>query len=80
MNKEIVILPADKGNATVIPDTADYERKALDLLSHPPFRKVKRDPTRRNETRVNDRLKALFQRGAIDKPTFESLRVSVSGL
>lgn len=31
-NGEIVILPADKGNATVVLDTAVYKRKMLDLL------------------------------------------------
>ena len=78
-NDQIIILPADKGNATVILDKDEYERKARDLLSHPPFRKVDKDPTKRNEYRVNDTLKRLLTRRAIDRVTYDRLRVSVNG-
>ena len=75
----IVILPADKGNATVILDKDEYEQKAMEILAKPPFRKLKRDPTKRNESRVNDGLKRLLNRKAIDKATYNSLRVSLNG-
>ena len=60
-HKEITILPADKGNATVVIDTADYEKKVADLLEHPPFKKLKKDPTARNEDQVYDVAKTLAQ-------------------
>ncbi|XP_071441632.1 uncharacterized protein [Hetaerina americana] len=44
-NKDITILPADKGNATVILKTEDYRRKILDLLDDAAYRKLSRDPT-----------------------------------
>ncbi|XP_046406284.1 uncharacterized protein LOC124171189 [Ischnura elegans] len=44
-NKDITILPADKGNATVIMKTEDYRRKMLDLLDDAAYRILPRDPT-----------------------------------
>ena len=78
-DKSITILQADKGNATVLLDTDDYVKKAMDLLSHPPFRKLKRDPTTRNEKRVNDCIKRLQDRGAIEQTTAKTLRVPGNG-
>ena len=78
-NECITILPADKGNATVVIDTDEYERKAEDILGKPPFKKIARNPTRRNEKRVNDGLKRLLDKSAIDKETYNSLRVSTAG-
>ena len=78
-NKQITILPSDKGRATVILDTEVYEEKAFQLLKNPPFREVQKDPTRRNETRVNNCLKRLLDRKAITKTTYDQLRVPVSG-
>ena len=78
-NKDIVILPADKGTSVVILDKEEYDRKAMDILQKAPFKKLQKDPTRRNENRVNDRLRRLLSKGAIDKNTFQQLRVSVNG-
>ena len=44
-NKDIIVLQADKGNATVVLDTVDYEKKAMAILDHPPFRQLQKDPT-----------------------------------
>ena len=34
-NKDIIVLQADKGNATVVLNTVDYEKKAMAILDHP---------------------------------------------
>lgn len=34
-NKDIVILPADKGNATVVMNTIDYKEKMTLILNYP---------------------------------------------
>ena len=78
-NKEITILCADKGNITVLLDTPDYELKAHDLLSKPPFRKLKKDPTTRNETRINDCLKRLAKADKDNEGIFQCLQVSSNG-
>jgi predicted RNA-binding protein Jag len=42
---DLTILPADKDNATVILNTADYKQKITSLLEDPSYRRVARDPT-----------------------------------
>ena len=59
-NEEIVILPADKGTSVVILDKEEYDRTAMDILQKAPFKKLQKDPTRRNENRVNDRLRREY--------------------
>lgn len=44
-NKEVVILPADKGNATVILNSADYREKMMKLLDDPAYTVRSADPT-----------------------------------
>lgn len=44
-DKHIIILPADKGNATVVMKTDDYHNKIADLLDPNTYRKLKSDPT-----------------------------------
>ena len=78
-DEDIVILPADKGKATVILDKEEYEQKAMDILTKPPFKKLNRDPTKRNENRVNNGLKRLLNKKAIDTGTYNRLRVSMNG-
>ena len=56
-------------------DTADYEKKVADLLEHPPFKKLKKDPTARNEDQVYDVAKTLAKKGAIDETSRDCLRV-----
>ena len=66
----IVVLEADKGNATVVMDAEEYEEKALNLIGKPPFKKLTRYPTKSNEKRVNDELKRLMIGGRISQKTF----------
>ena len=57
MNKDITILLVDNGNAKVVLDTKTYEEKAQDLPCQSPFKKLTRDPTLKNERKVNSTLK-----------------------
>ena len=51
-DRTITILPADKGNATVVMDTEEYERKVKSLLEEAVYKKVKKDPTQATERKV----------------------------
>lgn len=42
--EDVIILPADKGKATVILDRAEYQRKLRSLLDDGPYRPAQRDP------------------------------------
>jgi hypothetical protein len=56
-NTELTILPADKGNATVILNTVDYRWKITSLLEDPTYRRLARDPTESTERKTTLPLK-----------------------
>ena len=60
-------------------DKSDYEKKANHILGKPPFKLLKKDPTRRNEKRVNETLKTLLEAEDITKATQDNLRISEKG-
>ena len=76
LNADIVIAKADKGNATVVMDKIDYERKTLAILENSPFRRIAKNPTKNIERKINARLQALRRRGSIDSDLYNTLRVS----
>jgi hypothetical protein len=45
VNEALTVLLADKGNATVVLDTADYNQKIAALLEDKAYRKLKKDPS-----------------------------------
>ena len=44
-DENILILPADKGKATVVMNTTDYEYKIEELLDPSTYKKLTKDPT-----------------------------------
>ena len=64
-DKDIIILPADKGNATVVMDQSDYTAKMDDLLGDPAYKKLKRNPTTKVEAQISAALKELEQKGCL---------------
>ena len=74
----IVILPADKGNVTVVMNKDDYKEKMHEVLQEGEYRKVSADPTARVEKSVNDELTRLFQSGEINKIVYDQLRTTHS--
>ena len=71
-----MILPADKGNVTVVMDKTDYQRKMQVLLEEGSYRPRRGDPTSKLEKEVNKKLKELWTQGEIDKETYDRLRSS----
>ncbi|XP_060534544.1 uncharacterized protein LOC132706961 [Cylas formicarius] len=59
LNKDIsvIVLPADKGNATVVLNTVDYEKKIGDLLDPKTYKKLQQDPTNRILKKTNTLIK-----------------------
>jgi hypothetical protein len=51
-NTDLTILPADKGNATVILNTSDYKQKSTSILEDPAYRRLTRDPTDSTERKT----------------------------
>nr|XP_060622650.1 uncharacterized protein LOC132769734 [Anolis sagrei ordinatus] len=54
---DILILPADKGNATVIMHTEQYKEKIRKLLDPTIYRKLKQDPTSKITRKTNTLIK-----------------------
>ena len=76
MNDGIIISQADKGNVTVVMNSAAYEEKALAILDKPPFRRLKKNPASENERKINDRLKSLKQKASISQPLYNYLHAT----
>ncbi|KAL3269429.1 hypothetical protein HHI36_008499 [Cryptolaemus montrouzieri] len=60
-NREITILPADKGNATVIMNTKDYEDKMAKILNDECYKETNTDPT----IYLERKTKKLIERSSI---------------
>ena len=51
-NSDIVVLPADKGNASVVLSSEEYRSKISELLSDSSYRPISRDPTGKIERKT----------------------------
>ncbi len=70
-DKNITILPADKGRCTVILNTTDYHSKVSTLLSDTnTYEILKRDPSSGYKRKVIECLQKLQQDGAFDRPQY----------
>ncbi|XP_077528258.1 uncharacterized protein LOC144139901 [Haemaphysalis longicornis] len=65
----VVILPADKGNCTVVLDRQAYESKVQDLFDCSTYEKLKKDPTPQVQRELNKLLANIFKK----YPDFRSL-------
>lgn len=80
-DKNIIILPADKGRMTVIMNRTDYFTKAEQLVKDAAtYQEVKEDPTRRLENQVNKTLKKIEQEGQISKYEYDKMKSGDSNI
>lgn len=69
-NKDITILPADKGRTTVILDTDNYEIQMLKMLEDTnTYEVLKKDPTEEKKNRLRTIMKPLLSGNKINKRT-----------
>ena len=73
-----VILPADKGKATVMMNREDYDTKMRGMLSTATYKQLKKDPTATQEGRLSRKLKELEKKGEIPGGLYHRLRPSGS--
>ena len=74
----IVILPADKGNPTVVLNKEDYEKKVGNILDGGNYEVVKTNPTPKLEKKLNDMLRELWVAGEMNKTGYDRLRATYS--
>ena len=76
-DKELMILPAEKGNAVVIVDCDVYECKITTILKDErTYKEVKKDPTASMERKMNSKLQSLRKQGSIPDKLYSCLRSS----
>ena len=73
-DKEITILPADKGRATVILNKEDYIKKCNDHLDSGPYIKLQKGPTERIKREARTKLAILRDNGIIDQSLYFKLK------
>ena len=74
-----VILPADKGNATVVMKKSDYDRRMRGMLDDTTtYRKLPKDPTATQEARIGRTLLKLHKNKEIPKSIYNRIRPSGS--
>ena len=69
-NENIIILPADKGRATVVLDKEDYIKKCNEHLTSGPYTILKRDPTRSVVSKVTKKLIELRDNNLIEQQEY----------
>ena len=68
------VLPADKGNATVLMDHDVYHNKLSAMVNSGTYRLLKKDPTKTQETRLSRTLKGLERAGEIHTKLYDRIR------
>ncbi|XP_018311528.1 uncharacterized protein [Mycetomoellerius zeteki] len=67
---DIIVLPADKGNTTVVINTSDYKKKMKNLLSDKAYKKLDKDPT----NTIAQKTKTLVEESNIPSKTKSTLK------
>ena len=74
-NKDIIIKPADKGEATVILNTGDYITEAMRQLNNEEYyKRVEEDLTSQHEQLINQCISDLINDGDLHMDTGQLLR------
>ena len=76
-DEDILLLPADKGKATVVMDRADYDAKVGQMLNDEnTYQLLKRDPTASLERKMNSQLLHFVQVGQLHNDVYLRVRSS----
>ena len=74
-----MVLTADKGVALVIMDTADYKKKAEQLLQQPTYQPIPTDPTSKYKNKLINMLKSIRAEGGISEAVYKKLYPTGAG-
>ena len=76
-DESVVVIPADKGQSTVVMDRSEHNQKIGALLSDTTtYLKLKKDPATSLECKMNELLLALNKVGSIPDPLYKRLKSS----
>ena len=78
-DKSRMVLTADKGVALVVMDTAEYKKKAEDLLQQPTYQPIPTDPTPNCKSKLINMLKSIKAEGGIIEAVYKRLYPTGAG-
>jgi len=73
-DNSIMVLPADKGRASIILDTVTYHAKMSALIDSRPYQLLNKDLTDRLTRKLSEKLLTLKQNGHISKTVYNKIR------
>ena len=74
-----MVLTTDKGVSLVVIDTADYKKKAEELLQQPTYQPIPTDPTSKYKNRLINMLKSIKAEGGISEAVYKRLYQTEAG-
>ena len=78
-DKSRMVLTADKGVALVVIDTADYKKKAEELLQQPTYQLIPTDPTSKYKNKLINMLKSIKAEGCFNEAVYKKLYLTGAG-
>ena len=67
-----MILPADKGRASVVLDTDTYHAELSALIETGPYQPLNKDPTDRLTQKLSEKLLSLMRNGRISEAVYSN--------
>ena len=74
-----MILTAHKGVSLVVMDTAEYKKKAEELLQQPTYQPIPTDPTSKCKNKLISMLKSIKAEGGISESVYKRLYPTGAG-
>ena len=69
-----MVLPADKGRASVVMDTDTYRAKMFTLIENGPYQLLNKDPTDRLTRKLSEKLLTLKRSGYLPEAVYNKIR------
>ena len=73
-DESIMVLPADKGRASVVMDTATYRAKISTLIENGPYQLLNKDPTDRLTRKLSEKLLTLKRNEHLSEAVYNKIR------
>ena len=70
----IMVLPADKGRASVVMETSTYHAKTSSLIENGPYQLLSKDPTDRLSRKLSEKLLTLKRSGHLTEAVYNKIR------
>ena len=72
-DNSIMVLPADKGRASVVMDTDTYRTKMSTLIENGPYQLLNKDPTDRLTRKLSEKLLTLKRSGYLSEAVYNKI-------